>query len=73
MKLSLSFNPSLRGRETAGMTRLVFLLFLHAVGEDGVVFVGEFDPLGLGVMAAADKADNRLENADKVNDNQKRQ
>ena len=50
----------------------IFLLLLHSVGEDGVVFVGEFDPLCLSVMAAADETDNRSENADQVNDNQKR-
>jgi hypothetical protein len=47
-------------------------LLLHSVGEDGVVFVGEFDPLGLGVVAAADEADDRLKNTDHINDNQKR-
>ena len=48
-------------------------MFLHSVGEDGVVFVGEFNPLGLSVLAAADEADNRLENADEVDEGEKRQ
>ena len=48
-------------------------MFLHSVGEDGVVFVGEFNPLGLSVSAAADEADNRLENADEVDEGEKRQ